>query len=263
MDTSFDTPRILAGSFVRRVEHFAAMPSTQDRAREAATNPFETLPLLVLADQQLSGRGRDGNTWWTGDGNLAFSLLFDPETFGCPRRAVPAMSLAASVAIVDAVAPRAAGRRVGLHWPNDVFVEGRKLAGVLVEVMPDGRHILGVGLNLNSRAADAPSELQHRLTTLRDISGRTHIATDVLLDILQMMGQCFADLGADAATLGRRFDELCLQRSEILTLYQGERRFTGVCRGVTVDGGLVLETDHGVETFLSGTLQPPKTKPVE
>ena len=105
--------RILAASFVARVEHYATLPSTQDRAREAAANPFETLPLLVVADEQTTGRGRDGNSWWSGAGNLAFSLLFDPAEFGCPRRAVPSMSLAASVAIIEAIGPHAAGQRIG------------------------------------------------------------------------------------------------------------------------------------------------------
>jgi hypothetical protein len=85
----------------------------------------------------------------------------------------------------------------------------------------------------------------------------------VLLDVLNKMGQCFTDLGTDAASLGRRFDELCLQRGVTLTLYQGERRFVGQCMGITTDGGLKLNTDRGVETFLSGTLQPPKPKPIE
>ncbi len=62
MNQSFDIKRLLAGGFAGRVEHYAALPSTQDRAREAAANPFETLPLLVIADAQTAGRGREGNT---------------------------------------------------------------------------------------------------------------------------------------------------------------------------------------------------------
>src|SRR5260370_22844132 len=142
MQPELNVARILADSFVARVEHYAALPSTQMRAREAAANPFETLPLLVVADEQTAGRGREGNSWWTGAGNLAFSLLMDPAEFGCPRRAVPSMSLAISVAIIDAIAPRAAGHRFGLHWPNDVFAAGEKLAGGLLPVGPPRRGLL-------------------------------------------------------------------------------------------------------------------------
>ena len=98
-------------------------------------------PLLIVADGQTAGRGRQGNSWWTGDGSLAFSLLFDPETFSCPRRPEPRVALVVGVAIIDAIGPRIPAARVGLHWPNDVFVGEKKLAGILVEVLSDGRHI--------------------------------------------------------------------------------------------------------------------------
>ena len=259
MDDALDVSRLLEGRFVARVEHYAALPSTQDRAREAATNPFETLPLVIVADRQTAGRGREGNSWWTGAGNLAFSLLLDPVDFGCPRRAVPSLSLAVGVAIVDAVAPRLVGRSVGLHWPNDVFAEGRKLAGVLVEVLSDGRHIVGIGLNANSRAADAPLELQSRLTTLLDLSGARQDRTDLLLALFAALDSALRGLGSAPETFGRRYDELCLQRGQSLTLYQGERVTTGRCLGIAPDGGLLLETADGPRGFYSGTLQPPRT----
>ncbi|HEV2969078.1 MAG TPA: biotin--[acetyl-CoA-carboxylase] ligase [Pirellulales bacterium] len=259
MKSQLDISRLLAGSFVGRVEHYAVLPSTQDRAREAASNPFETLPLLVIADEQSAGRGRGDNAWWTGAGNLALSLLFDPAQFGCPRRAVPSLSLAVSVAIVDAVAPRIAGHRIGLHWPNDVVADGRKLAGVLVEILPDGRHILGVGLNTNSHAADAPAELQSRLTTLLDLTSKRQDHTEVILDILNHLDVCLRLLGADGDSLGVRYNDLCLQHGEALTLYLGANAITGPCLGIASDGGLLLDAPDGPRAFYSGTLQPPKT----
>jgi BirA family biotin operon repressor/biotin-[acetyl-CoA-carboxylase] ligase len=286
MHCNFDPARILAAGFVARVEHYALLASTQQRAREAAVNPFEPLPLLVVADRQTSGRGRGQNSWWTGEGNLALSLLFDPAQLGCPR-GLPSMSLAASVAIVDAVKPllelgagsqgSVVGRGtgggtprsptpdprlltpgVGLHWPNDVFAAGRKLGGVLVEALPDGLHILGIGLNTNSLVADAPNNLQPHLTTLRDLTGQPHDHTELTLALLDRLVSCLRTLGSDAESLGRRFDELCLQHGQMLTLYQGERATTGRCLGIAPDGGLVLQTPAGPRTFHSGTLQPPR-----
>ncbi len=270
MDSQFDVPRLLSSGFVARVEHFAVLDSTQQRAREAATNPFEPLPLLVVADRQTAGRGRGENSWWTGDGNLALSLLFDPAQLGCPR-GLPSISLAASVAIIDAITaswdgpswdtlprPSSSTSRLGLHWPNDVYAAGRKLGGVLVEALPDGLHILGLGLNTNGRASDAPRELQSRLTTLRDLTGQPHDHTELTLAFLDRLIDCLRMLGANADSLGRRFDELCLQHGQMLTLYQGERATTGRCLGIARDGGLRLETPAGALTFHSGTLQPPR-----
>ncbi|HEY2147802.1 MAG TPA: biotin--[acetyl-CoA-carboxylase] ligase [Pirellulales bacterium] len=261
MPSDLDISRILAETFVARVEHYAALPSTQERAREAAANPFETLRLLVVADQQTAGRGREGNSWWTGEGNLALSMLFDPADFACPRRAVPAMSLAVSTAIIDSIAPRIDKHRIGLHWPNDVFVAGKKLAGVLVEVMPDGRHIVGIGLNLNSRSADAPPELQSRLATLRDLTGVVHPRTEIIVRLLNELAGRLRQLGAEPDSLGLRFNDLCLQHGQTLTVHQGERATTGRCLGIAPDGSLLLDTAEGPQAFCSGTLQPRQSAP--
>ena len=115
------------------------------------------------------------------------------------------MSLAASVAIIDAIIamwngfpkPSSSNPRSGLHWPNDVFVAGRKLGGVLVEMLPDGLHILGIGLNTNGRVSDAPREIQSRLTTLRDLTGQPHDHTDLTLAVLDRLVNCLRKLGSD------------------------------------------------------------------
>ena len=217
-----------------RVEHYEELSSTQDRARQCAGEPDCLLPLLVVADRQNAGRGRQGNSWWTGSGSLAFSLLFDPAAFGCPRRPAPRLALAVGVAIVDAIAPRVtsevAGHCVGLHWPNDVYVGDGKLAGVLVEVLPDGRHILGIGLNSNNSAADAPTKLGRQVATLRDLTGRMHDPTQLLIDLLYCLADRLRQLGTDDPALGETFDALCLQHDQLLTLYLGDRIVTGRLR---------------------------------
>ena len=136
---------------------------------------------LVLADRQTAGRGRGANRWWTGAGSLAFSLLLHPAARGIRRENFPLISLTAALAIIDAARPLASADELGLHWPNDVFAQGRKLAGVLVEALTDGWHVLGVGLNVNNRAIDAPDELREKTISLADLTGRDQSRTDALL----------------------------------------------------------------------------------
>ena len=255
-----DADRLTSTTFLAAVEHYAQLGSTQDRARLAATEPTAQLPLLIVADRQTAGRGRAENTWWTGEGALAFSLLFDPQCFGCPRRPAPKLSLAVGVALVDAIAPRLTSVHfpLGLHWPNDVFVGGRKLAGILVEVLPDGRHIVGVGLNTNNRAADAPPALREQIATLADLTGSQHDPTELLIDLLAALDARLRQLGADDLALVAALETLCLQHDQTLTVYLGAEAITGRCIGIARDGGLMLDTATGRRIFHSGTLRPPQ-----
>ncbi len=249
-----DIESLVASSFLAHAEHHEVLDSTQTRARGLAEAGVK-LPALVVADRQTAGRGRGSNRWWTGEGSLAFSLLVDPAQFGFPRRAVPRLSLAAGVAIIDAVAPQLADQPLGLHWPNDVYVGRGKLAGILVEVLPDGRHIIGAGVNTNNSVAEAPEVLRESIATLFDLTGKIHDHTQLLLAILENMEAAISQLNEPVETLGNRFDLLSRQRGEMLTVYQGEQTITGRCAGIAPDGALLLDTSVGRQAVLSGTLK--------
>jgi BirA family transcriptional regulator, biotin operon repressor / biotin---[acetyl-CoA-carboxylase] ligase len=276
-----DVVRVLRETTIARAEHRPTVTSTNDRAAECAAQGVKDLPLVVVADEQTAGRGRGSNRWWTGPGGLAFSLLVDADTVAADAARSPLVALAAAVAVVDAVAPLLPGRRVGIHWPNDVLVGGadipvcpsdpashgrqeclphqarqQKLAGILVEVLPDRRHVIGIGLNTNNTAADAPAELKAAVATLRDLTARQHDQTAILIDLLRRLEQEFSRLRGDAKSVALRADELCLDRGRRLTLQWADRTVTGPCRGIAPDGALLLETSSGVEPFYSGTILP-------
>jgi BirA family biotin operon repressor/biotin-[acetyl-CoA-carboxylase] ligase len=254
MATDFNLDRLRTESFVSQVEYHAVLGSTNDRARQLAAEAGCALPALVIAQEQTAGRGRGTNRWWTGPGSLAVSLLFDPATHGIERRYASMMSLTAALAIVDTCALRAANVRFGIHWPNDVFASGRKLAGVLVEALADGRQILGVGWNVNISQAQVPAELAEFVTTLRDLTGEVYDLTSLLLEMLSRLDVLLNHLALDPKAIGRRADEACLQRGQELTLEAGPKRITGVCAGISADGALLLDTPSGRQSHYSGVL---------
>jgi len=257
--------RLREETFVQRFWYEAEVTSTQELARDwAANNPGPNPhdePLLVLAESQTAGRGRGRNRWWTGPGSLAFSLLLNPRSLIVRSESAPALplsapaSLAAGTAIVEALTPLVTGPRLGLHWPNDVFAGDRKLCGILTERLADGRLLLGIGINVNNRLAEAPPELQEILTTLWELHNGPLDRTDVLVRVLRGLETTLRELLLTPAELGRRYDPLCLQRDRELVVDQGNETLLGRCLGIAPDGALRLWISDRERLIYSGTLR--------
>jgi BirA family transcriptional regulator, biotin operon repressor / biotin---[acetyl-CoA-carboxylase] ligase len=272
--TRLNLDLVVQQTFVASLEHLPSLASTNDRAARRAVEGTALLPLLILADEQTAGRGRGANRWWTGPGSLAFSLLLAPEQAGVrasrppsatiagTQAAVPAatpgrsplVALAAAVSVIETVAQHVPSHVFGIHWPNDVMAAGRKLAGILVEVLPDGRHIVGIGVNTNNSAADAPEDLREGIATLRDLAGRPFDQTAILVAMLQGLERHFGSLASASDAIAARADALCLQREQVLTIELAGQRITGRCLGIARDGGLLLQTPGGPRVIYSGVV---------
>ena len=134
--------------------HLRRTDSTNNRARDLAARgaPHGT---LVTAAEQTAGRGRQGRSWTAPAGRALLCTLVVRE----PPRLLP---LAVGVAVAETVGP---GAR--LKWPNDVLIDGRKVAGILVEGRPQERWaVAGIGLNVAVRESDFPPELDGRAATM-------------------------------------------------------------------------------------------------
>ncbi len=255
-----DTDLLIRETFVAQVEHYATVGSSNEVARQCAARGPGPLPLLIVADEQTAGRGRGANRWWTGPGSLAFSLLMAPSPGTADRaqavgRRWPLVSLAAAVAVVRTVAPRLPGFTVGLHWPNDVFAQGRKLAGILAEGLPDGRLILGIGLNTNNTLGDAPASVRHKATTMLELTGASHDRNRVLRDLLRHLAKALGEAASRPEHLAAQAHGYCLQRGSRLTVQSGRDLVRGRCVGIDFDGGLLLDTPEGRRKLYSGVLR--------
>jgi len=202
---------------------------------------------VVIAESQTAGRGRRGRTWVSASGeSLTFSLLwrFAPGT-------VPlGLSLAVGIAVTRALAKVGAGG-TALKWPNDVLMNGKKLAGILVELVPGQTHaaVIGIGLNLRLPAA-LPAEVRATAAAL-DLRIDSHVLLAALLAELRRVLEQFAAEGLvglrDEWTLRHAFQDAPVR---LLSDFTPPR--DGICRGVDVDGALLLETSGRVERILSG-----------
>jgi BirA family biotin operon repressor/biotin-[acetyl-CoA-carboxylase] ligase len=208
--------------------HYAETDSTNERARALAMAgaPHGT---LVTAGTQREGRGRQGRTWSAPRGGaLLLSLVV--------HRRDPLLPLRAGVAVADAVGPDAR-----VKWPNDVLVDGRKVAGILIEARPqEGWAILGIGINVAVELGQLPVELRDRAGTL---GRRPEDLDDVLAAVL--------------AALERRLDEspsavlAALRARDALAGRQiGWGGGHGVALGITAGGGLRVRSGAGREQLL-------------
>lgn len=254
----FDPVALVGAGLLACVEHLVETGSTMDVARAIASDPEARLPLLVIADRQMQGRGRRGAGWWQAPGSLAASLLVDGRAFGCDALPPATWSLACGVALAEAIRDVVPGAEALVRWPNDIEVPGhRKLAGILVESGPGARVIFGVGVNTTGTAADAPEALRHRVATIPDITGQSLSRQKLLEAFIPRLFALLSDMANGSRVLAARYRPLCCLTGTSLTIHVGEVSHTGLCRGIADDGRLHLDTPAGPMLFSSGSLTPP------
>lgn len=251
-----DLDRIRSSSLVRQVEFHAEIGSTNDRALELARETKLDCPFLILAARQTAGRGRGANRWWSGTGALMFTLILDARETGLPPERWPQIALAAGGAVCEAMQHAIPNVDARVKWPNDVYLDGKKAAGILVEVPSDaaGRLLVGIGLNVNNSLAAAPAELRQTATSMMDAAQRTFDLTDVLIGVLSSFSDWRRKLVDDAATFFEKWRARCLLTGKRVDIRDGSRQITGMCRGIDDGGRLFVATSAGIERLLSGTV---------
>lgn len=263
--TSFDLDRICRETFVRQIEFHQEIGSTNTRALQLAPADVKC-PLLVLAEHQTAGRGRGSNRWWAGPGSLTLSLLFDSREIGIPNERWPWISLTTGLAVSEAIAALVPASEVRLKWPNDVFLNGRKTCGILVETVSSrqGAIVIGIGLNVNNSFADAPPELLAVGTSLFDAASHTFDRTSVLIVVLNDLAERLAMIRDDVSHLADLWRERCFLQGRTVQIQLNQNHghpdelglagLTGVCQGIDDDGALLLQTETGVVRCFGGTV---------
>jgi BirA family biotin operon repressor/biotin-[acetyl-CoA-carboxylase] ligase len=247
---------LLTETFLRDVRHFEETDSTNTQSLQliASGEAIET-PLLIYAEAQSAGRGRGANTWWSQSGSLTFSLVIDMQELGLSPEQQPQLSLLTGLALLQTGQSLIPRGNFAVKWPNDVYLSGKKLAGILTEV-PTGsprRAVIGVGININNRFAAAPAELHESSISLVDHSGQSMDRGEVLKSFLQQLEEQFLQLAQGEPVL-ENWPEYCLLTGKTVTLQTGPHTVTGLCRGIDDSGALLLETEQGLQRMLGGTV---------
>ncbi len=232
------------------IRRYDSLDSTNEEARRLA-EAGEAGPLWIIAREQTAGRGRRGREWVSARGNLFATLLLRPQK---PADVCAQLSFAAALAAGDVVASFAPTSRVALKWPNDVLLDGRKVAGILLESSGGGQArmiewlAVGTGINL----ADHPDGTDMPATSLASAIGRAPDADEALALLAARwaawyeawMNNGFAPIRdawlARATGLGERV------RARL-----GTRDVQGVFEDLAQDGALLLREANGKQVRIS------------
>jgi BirA family biotin operon repressor/biotin-[acetyl-CoA-carboxylase] ligase len=229
----------------RRVH--ATVDSTMAEAARIA--PDLTRPTWVLAHMQTAAKGRRGRAWAMQEGNFAASLVMRPSE---PPGQVALRSFVAALALRDAfVDATGMDTAFKLKWPNDVLLNGGKVAGVLLESLGAGGQVshLTIGIGVNLASAPAATEVEPGATLPVSLRAETGVAIgpEAFLDLL---APAYARHEAQFTTYGfgpirTAWLAQAARLGEVITARTGRDETRGTFRDVDADGNLLLDTPQG------------------
>lgn len=238
----------------RDIHVFQETSSTNDVAEKFARDGAAE-GVVVFAESQTKGRGRLGRKWVSpGHKGLWFSVLLRPTLR--PQEAtrltiIAATALRRGIRSVTGLDPR-------IKWPNDLLLNGKKVAGILTEMSAEVdrvRHlIIGAGVNLNLTFEEFPEELRSIATSLRIESGRVIGRPELAVAILRELDADYARLRAGRfAEIADEWETHCATLGREVTVYAGPQPLRGRAEALDDDGALLLRTEHGhLERIIGG-----------
>ena len=242
------------------LEIFLSINSTNsylsDKSRLNKSDIKNHSGVVCLAEHQTAGRGRRGRDWVSPFGsNIYLSILW---TFQHGVAAINGLSLAVGVAVVRAL-NECGISDVGLKWPNDIYWQGKKLAGILIEVSGEAggscNAVIGLGLNLYIPKEKAESITQDWVDLSQIISDnpaniRNKLTATLLNHLLPMIANFEQDTLETYLDEWRQYD--CMKGREV-NIFMGDNIFSGTVEGVDNNGLLLLLNEQGeLKTFASG-----------
>lgn len=233
------------GSFGHIIHHFEDISSTNEVAKRLAQSggPHGT---LVISETQSGGKGRLGRTWRSPSGGIWISLIARADIDARDgAKITPLMALAVAKAIKWAT-----GLEAKIKWPNDILINGRKVAGILTEMAAELDRIdflvIGLGLNVNFNRSNLPKELCDRATTLMDEMGARLDRAAILRAILSEFDSIFARfLKGERLGLTAEIKEISATLGQTVTILSGSEEVSGKACDFDDLGGLVIEQFDG------------------
>lgn len=241
--------RVLGGKVVFHKE----VKSTQDEAKSLAIQGAEE-GTVVVAETQSRGRGRIGRVWSSPSGGIYFSVILRPAIRPTEALRLP---LIAGIAVARAI-ELSTELKPKLKWPNDIFINGRKVGGILTEMSAEVDRldwvIIGIGLNVNTPPESFPSDIEGIPVSLMEAEGeyipRVKLLQHVLRELESLLNE-FRESGFEP--LRTQWKALSNTIGEMVKVISGSEEIVGHAIDIDSDGALILQKDNGVnERIIAG-----------
>lgn len=230
---------------------YTSTSSTNDIASEYARNKKND-GLVVFAEEQTSGRGRGGNQWQSArcESILCSIALVDSKLSG------ELLSLTCAVAVAEAIG-KPGKSHARIKWPNDILLNSKKVAGILLEAKPNKgavSYVIGIGINCHQTKESFPPDLQPIATSI-DIEGKIKCDRIFLAKrLLSSLDNWFVTAEENGGKVLEQWSKLSIQLGNRITVIYNRRKFTGNCIGIDPEKGLILQLETGGRRFFQAAL---------
>ena len=234
---------LLAKILGKKIISYESVNSTMDIAFRLGFEGAEE-GTVVCAEAQAKGRGRLGRNWTSPKGKgIYFSVILRPRL--SPSE-VAQLTLLAAVAVSEAI-QKVAGITAMIKWPNDLILNGKKLAGILTEMSADMDRVrfvvIGIGINVNTPASLLPPQA----TSLKQEAGRPFSRVALLQEVLMSVERWYQRLKAEGfSPITQRWKELSLTLGKRIRIVDPNGDVEGQAMDLDKDGGLIIRRDSGM-----------------
>lgn len=209
---------------------------------------------LVVADMQTAGRGRRGRGWVSEAGtDIYMSLLLRPS---CMPQQASALTLVMALAVLEAVA-EIVPDGIGIKWPNDVVINGKKICGILTEMSaePDDIHYVVTGVGINTNRAEMEEEIRMHATSLMIETAHPVNRAKLIARVMHYYEEAYALFAQsqDMTKLLDRYNAFLINRDKEVRVLDPKGAYEGIARGINEKGELIVERpDGGQELVYAG-----------
>lgn len=221
--------------------------STNTWAARARRNKKLFAPAVVLTGRQTNGRGRGKNRFVSPPGVMTATFVL-PTHDSIPPNLVP---LFAGLATRDAIR-EVASIDIGLKWPNDLFYEDRKLAGLLCERI-DGVDLVGIGMNVNLDLSDLPNSLREKSTSLSRLTSRQISMSAMVIELARQLTRRLIHPEQSNSSILKEYSQHHILAEKSIRVDEDGKVMIGRCGGVDQHGRLIVFTGAKRQTVVSGS----------